>query len=105
MTLFIELPIHCRDTYLLDSKNSIVRLGCLDDTNSNSAILPNQDVAVSERLTSSDSMLEPRKEDEYFASESDLVTVSFPASSSIPRLTILASKRKLRCEKNHAERV
>jgi len=107
MTLFINSSPHCRgeddhdeDTYLLDSKNSIVRhCGRLAEDNRKNE-LNQREESVLERLSPNDAIhrAEARSPSasDCFEVEADLVTVSFSASCLSPRLTILVSTKKLR---------
>ena len=108
MTLFIDSSPrgrgedgHDEDTYLLDSKNSLVRqCGRIADETTGTEVDQKQESALA-RLSPNDAneRAEARlpSGSECFEVEADLVTVSFSASSFSPRLTILVSTKKLRC--------
>lgn len=108
MTLYIELPIHCRDAHLLDSKNATAsRLDRIEEKGSSAVSVATKDVradshqAISCRGSTSSGRSEivsnnspPMDVEECLASDPDLISASFPSSNpASPRLTILISPR------------
>jgi len=108
MTLYIELPIHCRDAYLLDSKNTTAsRLDRIEEKGSSAVSVganandvradSHQPASCCGSSSSRRSMIvsnhsRPMDVEECLASDPDLITASFP-SPATPRLTILISPR------------
>ena len=105
MTLYIELPIHCRDAHLLDSKNATAsRLDRIEEKGSSTVSVATNHVRADSHLAASCCGSSSRRSDsnhsppmdveECLASDPDLISASFPSSNpASPRLTILISPR------------
>jgi len=97
MTLFIELPIHCRGgDYGGDGpKDSIFDADHINESErTNISCCDNEGANVlTSRLAEEDPLARSDDGKDEFLSDPDLVSESFPQSSSLPRLTILASPR------------
>ena len=91
MTLFIELPVHCRDTCELNSDDCVAKPRCLE--------AEEKELSVGDSSKSKgaaeDSVVESDRDDS-FLSDPDLISVRFPPSPSCSQFSVFISSRHVR---------
>lgn len=91
MTLFIELPVHCRDTCELNSNDCVAKPRCLEEEDNELSVGDSSKSKVS----AEDSVVE-RDRDDSFLSDPNLISVRFPPSPSCSQFSVLISSRHVR---------
>ena len=91
MTLFIELPVHCRDTCELNSADCVAKPRCLEveDEELSDGHSSKLKVATEDSVVESD-------RDDSFLSDPDLISVRFPPSPSCSQFSVFISSRHVR---------
>ena len=91
MTLFIELPVHCRDTCELNSDDCVAKPRCLE--------VEDEELSVGHssksKVATEDSVVESDRDDS-FLSDPDLISVRFPPSPSCSQFSVFISSRRVR---------
>ena len=91
MTLFIELPVHCRDTCELNSADCVAKPRCreVEDEELSDGHSSNSNVATEDSVVESD-------RDDSFLSDPDLISVRLPPSPSCSQFSVFISSRHVR---------